>query len=115
MSIFEKLTNVFKPKAVLSRDDVLRDMLKQHGDDGTKPRVVDHFAIFKTQHEAAAYMTYVLGLGFTVVESESEDCVSFTKESAVVGEQFDNEILAISMKAVELNGEYDGWGCPVAQ
>ncbi|MBI1333889.1 MAG: hypothetical protein GC165_13530 [Armatimonadetes bacterium] len=115
MSIFDKLKSMLKPEVKSQRpDDVIRQTLLQHGDDGTKLRTVDHLAYFGSQHDQAAYMTFVQENGFTLGDCDDDFSVAFTKESAVVGEEFDREIAALELKAMELNGDYDGWGCPVA-
>lgn len=60
-------------------------------------------------------MTYVQDLGFALEASNVDNSVAFTKNSAVVGRAFDEEIQMLRKKAVDLRGEYDGWGCPVAE
>lgn len=113
MSFLDKLRAKLKPDTQ-NPDDAVRAVLLSHGDDGTKSRVVDHLAYFETQHEAAAYMTFVQDLGFTLGEANQENGVAFTKDSPVVGQIFDDELTSLRVKAIELNGQYDGWGCPLA-
>jgi hypothetical protein len=114
VSFLDKLRAKLKPETQ-NPDDAVRAVLLSHGDDGTKSRLVDHLANFETQHEAAAYMTFVQGLGFTLDQANEEFSVAFTKESSVVGQEFDDELAKLYAKAEELNGHYDGWGCSVAQ
>ena len=112
MSFLDKLRAKFAPAQ--HPDAVVRATLRQHGDDGTKVRTVDHLAYFQNQHDMSAYMTFVHDLGFTLQDSVHEFAVAFTKDTPVVEADFDRELAIIQAKAKALNGEYDGWGCPVA-
>ena len=116
MSFLDKIKGAFKRKPK-NPDDMVRYILAGHGDDGTKLRTVDHLAIFETEHEAAAYMTLVLDRGYDIRDNEVsayEHGVEFNKDSAVVGKEFDDELMLLRVQAARLNGTYDGWGCPVA-
>lgn len=115
MSLFDKLKGMLGAKPEHSPDDMLRQTLKQHGDVLSKPRQVDHFAYFKTDHETAAYMTFVQERGYTLDETDQENSVAFYKISPVEGEEFDRQLATLVSKAEELNGEYDGWACPVTK
>lgn len=115
MSFLQKLKGLFGPKEQLSADEMLRETLKQHGDVHSKPRQVDHFAYFNTDHEAAAYMIFVQERGYTLETTEQENAVAFYKVSPVEGEEFDQQLAILIAKASELNGDYDGWACPVTK
>ena len=95
---------------------MVRANLLQHGDDGTKPRTVDHLAYFNTPAEADQYREIITQRGYTL-ESRGEEYneVAFTKDSSVVGPVFDDEIAYLTVTASRLNGDYDGWGCVVAK
>jgi len=95
-------------------DASLRKLLSDQGDDGSKERPVDHLAYFNSEEDSSAFAAYVLSQGFVVGEIDEEFGVSFTKTSSVVGEEFDQELATLREKADAMNGQYDGWGCPVS-
>lgn len=91
----------------------MRTILQEQGDDGTKPRLVNHLAYFNTSEDAAAFSKYVKGEGYKLEKSPEQDAVAFSLVSPVSGEAFDDAIQRLKEKADELDGQYDGWGCPV--
>ena len=98
-----------------SPDDLVRAGLLRNGDNLSKIRTVDHFAIFKSVAQAEYYKEFVTSRGYTIVSATEPFFVDFTKESLVVGEQFDHEIRMLENYAVQLGGEYDGWGSPIVK
>ena len=112
MSILKKL---FGKSQKMHPDDAVRMALAKNGDDGSKVRLVDHFAYFKNELDTATYMTFVQDRGYMVDLSAEEFGVNFKKEASVASPEFDMEIAILTVKAAELKGEYDGWGCPVTK
>lgn len=91
----------------------MRSILRDQGDDGSKPRLVHHVAYFNTEEEIAGFSAYVQEVGYTLDKSPEKDAVSFSQISAVVGNTFDEAVQRLKNKAGEFNGQYDGWGCSV--
>lgn len=100
--------------------------LAERGDDGSAPRVVDHFAYFPDAASRSAFVEHLRGREFVEIEeslrepdeSEADDveqrfAVSFKREDRPRSIMLVTEGLAIA--ADELGGRYDGWGCPVVQ
>lgn len=94
-------------------DERMRDTLREQGDDGTRSRMVDHIAYFNSQEEAETFVAFLREHGYESEEPDDEFSVSFTRESSVVGDEFESELSALRSKAYELGGQYDGWGCTV--
>jgi hypothetical protein len=111
MSFLDKLFG--KSKAI--PDDQVRAALRQQGDPGTKPRMVDHLAYFKTMDSTQAFMQWVIDNGYTISPNNHEFGVEFCKESPIVGQAFENDLAVIKGKVKSLKGDYDGWGCPVTK
>ena len=91
----------------------MRAILQDQGDDGTKPRLVNHLAYFNTSEDAASFSEYIKAEGYTLEKSPEQDAVAFSLVSPVSGDSFDQAIQLLKEKADELDGQYDGWGCPV--
>jgi regulator of RNase E activity RraB len=95
--------------------------LEENGDDGARPRSLDHFAWFGSQEQAVAAATGLSGLGFQVDPPRQPDSsapiwsLAFHREDALSEGRID----AVTADVVELvlaqEGEYDGWGCPVTK
>ena len=115
MSFLDKIKSVISSASPQDPNDEVRSALAKHGDNGTQPRLVEHLAYFKTQSDAESYKYFLRDYGFTIGTSDQEFGVAFFKQSSVVGEVFDKEIALLNAKAEILNGEYDGWGCPIVR
>jgi regulator of RNase E activity RraB len=111
MSFLDKLLG----KNKTNPDDTIRMTLRQNGDNGTKPRVVEHLAYFKTMDATQAFMEWVMANGYTLDNSNHEFGVKFVKECVVAGQTFDSELAMLRSKVKGMKGEYDGWGCPVTR
>jgi hypothetical protein len=94
--------------------EVLRDM-HQHGDDLTRPRVMDYSFLFAERRQALAFAA-------VVDDPQLEVCLSFHKERTlwqVLVKRYmvptHREItafeLALTFHADAQGGEADGWGC----
>lgn len=91
----------------------MRHVLEQQGDNGTAPRKVDHLAYFASESDLERFSQYVTEKGYTVLDPPDEDAIAFSKDSSVVGCEFEKEIADLRAKANELDGQYDGWGCTI--
>jgi hypothetical protein len=89
------------------------EVLEKHGDDGTSPRRVDHWAYFPSQAGAEQFVVWLRGRHYGSVtmdaEAEGKVCVRFTHEGPVQLEDITSHTIALRRKASELDGEYDGW------
>jgi hypothetical protein len=97
----------------LHPDDKMRHVLEQQGDDGTAVRKVDHLAYFADDGDLALYSQFVTERGYVILDPPDDDAIAFTKESSVIGVEFEAEIEKLRTKAIELDGQYDGWGCTI--
>ncbi len=107
------LDKIFGKKAQKSPDDELRAVLAKHGDNGNVPRIVDHYVYFKNEEDAGSFRSFVVGRGYQIDESQHEFAVAFSKESAISGPDFDQELSLLRKESFVRDGEYDGWACPV--
>ncbi len=95
----------------------VRDSLEGHGDQLTISREIDHRVYFKTLSEAEKYANWLRQNDFevTTLEAMEDDpsriVVDFVRED--VPNDIDPVVLALFDNAVDLNGDYDGWGCEV--
>lgn len=95
--------------------------LKKFGDNFEIPREIDHFLYFNTEDERAIFIKYAEDQGFTVKGIETKDSgqnkymLLLTKESTINYKQMNECTTNLYEKALELNGEYDGWGCSTAK
>lgn len=111
MSFLKNLFGGSKPNP----NDEVRAALSRQGDNGSKPRQVDHLAYFKTMDSTQAFMQWVMDNGYTICPHNHEFGIKFCKESPIIGIAFDNDLATIKNKVKSLKGEYDGWGCPVTK
>ncbi|MEM6990498.1 MAG: DUF695 domain-containing protein [Myxococcota bacterium] len=97
--------------------------LMEAGDDIEKPRMVDHALHFKTEKALDAFVAAAAEQGFK--ESQrSEDkenggerpwMVELQREDAVEVNTIHDAVMMLMELADAQDGDYDGWGCPVAQ
>lgn len=94
------------------KDHGIREHLARLGDDGSRPRPVDHLTIFRTREAANEYARFVGNRGYTVSPSTVDPTrVEFRRVAAIKSGSFDQELKALRAKAKDLGGGYDGWGC----
>lgn len=94
------------------------EQLMKHGDDGSIPRDVDHYAYFPTLDGAQHFVNWLNENGCTVPNTEPRDCedmfgVSFVCHTPADLESISAKTVSFYEKAEELGGEYDGWGCEI--
>lgn len=95
-------------------------LLAEHGDDPTIPRKVDHFAHFPNPQARRTFAREVAAQGFEIGEEEEADDgdlrfgLTFHAVSTVELSTIDRTTTPLFLRAEELGGQYDGWGCTVA-
>ncbi|MFA1642045.1 DUF695 domain-containing protein [Chryseomicrobium imtechense] len=94
-------------------DYELLGQLEENKDSGEVVRRVDHWSYFPTSEAAKAYQEYLEDKGFMieeVAEQPDEDgvyLVQFFKDDQPI--EISDTTLPLLQKALELDGDYDGW------
>ena len=89
--------------------------LATHGDNASEPRPIDHLAYLPDATAAASLRDHLHKHGFSVDEPRIDGgtvAVSFNRTDAP--EDIDDVVIPIARRIQQLGGEYDGWGCEVA-
>lgn len=93
------------------------DALLSNGDNNSLPRKIDHWAYFKSAKQLSKFTSYLESLGFSILKKGREKSFSGKRfvnfEKVDIPNEIDNLIIEICEKAIEFDGEYDGWGCTV--
>jgi len=112
----EKESNDFenKKQAQISANLKVINSLKNEGDNLTVSREVFHWIYFKNESEKNNYLKEVIKQGFILVSSNKiEDKLPYQlqiKRIDKVDESNVNEyVIYLWKKALEYNGDYDGW------
>ena len=107
------------------QDMKVLDALKNDGDEPTVERPVDHWISFADRHDAEAYGAWAAGNGYVNLQVEDlrdradyrpidrPVCVRCVHRGPVLLNAVTQHTLALSRKARDLNGRYDGWETPV--
>lgn len=96
-------------------------LLGEHGDIGSIPRQIDHFAYFPDEQSRKTFAREVVDQGYAVEYSEESDegdlrfGLSFNSHGPVDLATIDRVTIALFLRAEELGGNYDGWGCSVVK
>ena len=92
------------------------EQLEQGGDTLTKEREVRHWVYFNTQQEMDDFEKFTLTEGFTTINkgtteqpSEYAFVIIVSRIDRVGYNEIDEYTLQLWEKAIELNGDYDGW------
>lgn len=92
------------------------DQLIKGGDDLTKERDVFHWIYFKSQKELEEFEDFTKSLGFKTITKEKTEqsndygfVISVSRSDKVGFDDIDTYTLELWQKAVDLNGDYDGW------
>jgi hypothetical protein len=96
----------------------LKHHMAQQGDDGERPRPVDHTAVFPNAETREAAATILRERGFEVGEPEaSEDgfVLRLRRTDAIDGAFSDEVIWPVYEVVTDRGGRYVGWGAPTAQ
>jgi hypothetical protein len=92
--------------------------LQQQGDNANNPRKIDHLALLPSAGAQTTFADYVRSEGFDIagVLGEPSADGQFGVEFSRVDQpaQIDEIVEPLFLKANELGGVYDGWGCPVS-
>lgn len=94
-------------------------LLAEHGDQPEVPRQIDHFAYFPDAESREAFARAVTEDGFEIEAQTEEDegelrfAISFHSYGPVDLAAIDQATIGLFIRADELGGNYDGWGCPV--
>lgn len=94
-------------------------LLGEHGDVAEIPRQIDHNAFFPDENSRRKFAREVAQSGFEIeAEKESDEGklrfgLSFTSFDPVDLATIDQVTVGLFMRAAELGGVYDGWGCAV--
>jgi hypothetical protein len=96
------------------------DQLREAGDDPAAPRLVDHYLNFASRGKRDAMMQFAEELDYQCEPTEEPKAkhrygLHLRREDAVDYPGINDVVLPLWEKAVELGGEYDGWGCPVVR
>ncbi|MBW8638283.1 DUF695 domain-containing protein [Hoeflea sp. WL0058] len=88
--------------------------LRDRGDTLQSPREIDHRVYFNTTANAQTYSRFLRSNGFGAIEIFPVDAriaVDFSRID--LPSEIDDIVYTLYDKAVELHGQYDGWGCEV--
>lgn len=97
------------------------EQLEQSGDNPEIKRLVDHFVVFKDEVNLNNFIDKAVSKGFQVLNKGDLDnhefkySVNIAREDVVVLDKVNDYVFELVELAEENNGEYDGWGCPVAK
>jgi hypothetical protein len=96
-----------------AKNEEVRMVLREHGDDGTAPRPIQHYAYFPTSAAQKQYRDFLLGRGYHV-DREEDNTPQPTPWGIVFSKiqtptDIDDETEALGMTAAQEGGEYDGW------
>lgn len=96
-----------------AKNEGIRKILRENGDDGRSYRWIEHNAYFETEADEARYRTLVLSRGYRV-DREDGDApyprpwhIVFSMLQAP--DDIDDETNRLQADAARLDGEYDGW------
>lgn len=97
------------------------DQLQQQGDQLTTARDVDHFLLFATAADRAAFITAAEQLNYKVVSQEEQKdeelpySLNLVRKDVADWQSVDDYVWELCQLAEKHNGEYDGWGCEVVK
>jgi hypothetical protein len=101
----------------LIQDMRVVEELMRKGDDGTASRPIEHWASFPSAEIAKGYSEWLGTEGYGVdrieVRDDGSHGVHFTHEGTVQLSEITRHTIALQRKAMEMQGEYDGWETPV--
>lgn len=94
----------------------LLEQLRQNGDRSEIARMIDHFAYFPNEADRSRFATYLTGHGFEIENQETRQPAQFSVSFRRMDKPIDMDDVTIELlrAAGKANGDYDGWGCPIA-
>lgn len=116
---FEHLYPDPESRQVMNDMRVIR-LLLDNGDDINAERPVDHMSVFKSKADAQSYANWAQSAGYQVDPIRSEGLffkktfhVETHNVTGVSVYDINPHTLGHFRKALEFDGEYDGWGCTI--
>jgi hypothetical protein len=104
------------PMGSKAANDALRQMLRIHGDDGTAPREVVHYAYPSKHHTPSppqAVRDYLAAHDGEVRNAVQKGGLLFIQQRDVLAETFDPFTAKLRADLAALGWDYDGWECAV--
>ncbi|MBS0573907.1 MAG: hypothetical protein JSS08_11715 [Proteobacteria bacterium] len=96
-------------------DDVRKNGLLQ-GDDGTEPRIVDHYVYPRSAARDFVLMKEAMaGLGFVVRETNDGTGLILSRNDATAGRKFDVLTATVDVMMRDSDWQYDGWEAPIVR
>lgn len=95
--------------------------LTEHGDDPSIARKIDHFAYFPDPAARKSFRDELVERGFAVEYEEEGDKgdlrfgIAFRSHGPVDLSSVDQLTIPLFVRAEQLGGHYDGWGCEVTK
>lgn len=97
----------------------LLEQLEQAGDVMSVARTIDHLAFFGSPGQANEAVARLTAAGFTTDPIEQHDDgrlgLKFHRDDALADGQADAFVVEVLDLITPLDGDYDGWGCPVVK
>jgi hypothetical protein len=99
-----------------NQNEAVRVNLREHGDDCTKPRQIDHYAYFTDRSARKSYIALLRAEGFVIADApffrrDGKFPLVFGRMDKPI--DIDPTTLMLAERARDVNGDYDGWDCPV--
>ena len=97
------------------KDLQVLESLESHGDDGSKPRKVDHWIYFESEVASTNFVAWAVADRFTHdaelsgMNENGQYCVRLTHHGSVRIGEISSHTIALRRKAEEHGGDYDGW------
>lgn len=93
------------------------EQLREHNDDGSASRRVDHWVYFPTSVREEEFCAWLTEHGYENVKrdptKDGQTRVCFSHEGTLELTAITSHTIALRRKASELGGDYDGWETPV--
>jgi regulator of RNase E activity RraB len=95
------------------KNEPVRANLRDNGDNCEAPRPIEHYAYFRTREAQESYRAVLISRGYQIdredVEPDDDGRLAIVFSQVQVPVAIDAETAVLDERAVELNGEYDGW------
>lgn len=97
------------------KNDKVRKALAAHGDDGTRPRHVIHFAFPNEAGKTneTVVRDYLVAQGLEVDPAKMKEGLMGEETREVASEDFDDRTAKLAHAVAQWNWRYDGWECAV--
>lgn len=95
------------------QNDLVRQSLRENGDSGKRPRLIDHWIYFPDRESRSALTGAILGKGFSIVcqpgDKEINDSYLLQIQRMDIPDALDTVVEELRLLAEAAGGEYDGW------